>query len=95
MTELPLTPRLVRLLAAAEDIARQRGKEIVGVDHLQLAILADADAVPTQVMARLGWEPAELTTALEALIGTPSYSDPPYRAKRLDGRVFTGDARAS
>ncbi|WP_406234892.1 Clp protease N-terminal domain-containing protein [Nocardia sp. NBC_01009] len=94
MTELPLTPRLARLLAAAEDIAGELGKEVVGVDHMQLAILADADAVPTQAMARLGWDPSELTTALEALIATPSYSNPSYRARRLDGRVFTEDTRA-
>jgi ATP-dependent Clp protease ATP-binding subunit ClpA len=73
-------------MVAAADIARQHGNEVVGVDHLQLAILADADAVPTQAMARLGWEPSVLTAALEALISTPEYSNPVYRAKRLDGR---------
>jgi ATP-dependent Clp protease ATP-binding subunit ClpA len=76
-------------MAAAEDIARQHGKERVGVDHLQLAILADSDAVPTQTMSRLGWEPSELTAALETLISSTGYTNPAYRARRLDGRVIT------
>jgi ATP-dependent Clp protease ATP-binding subunit ClpA len=47
------TPRYHRVVEAAAEMARDLGHEYIGAEHLFLAILADPDAVPTQVMAEL------------------------------------------
>jgi ATP-dependent Clp protease ATP-binding subunit ClpC len=47
------TPRYRRVVETAAQVARDLGHEYIGTEHLFLAILADPDAVPTQVMAEL------------------------------------------
>ena len=47
------TPRYDRVVEAAAEMARDLGHEYIGTEHLFLAILAAADAVPTQIMAGL------------------------------------------
>lgn len=42
------TPRLEQILARAEEIAGELGHQHVGAEHLQLAILDDGHAIPTQ-----------------------------------------------
>lgn len=81
------TPRLEQLLLAAEQIARDSGSPVVGVEHFQLAILGDRDAIPTQVLVKMGWDPAEFATHLRALMDSDSYHGRTYRVSRLDGEV--------
>jgi len=57
------TPRYRRVVEAAAEMAKDLGHEYVGTEHLFLAILADSDAVPTQVMAEL-IEPAVMVARL-------------------------------
>jgi ATP-dependent Clp protease ATP-binding subunit ClpA len=47
------TPRYQQILRSAAEMATNQGHEYVGTEHLFLAILADPDAVPTQVLAEL------------------------------------------
>jgi ATP-dependent Clp protease ATP-binding subunit ClpA len=47
------TPRYRQVVEVTAKMARDLGHEYVGTEHLFLAILADPDAVPTQVMADL------------------------------------------
>lgn len=81
------TPRLEQLLQAAERIAADSGASVVGVEHLQLAILGDPDATPTQVLVEIGWDPAEFATNLRSLMDSDSYRMPTYQIARLDSEV--------
>ncbi|MFI6167012.1 Clp protease N-terminal domain-containing protein [Nocardia sp. NPDC051052] len=62
---LTRTPRLLRILDAAPDIAKAQGHDYVGVEHLMLAILADPDAVPTQHLRKLGLDPDNIAQTLQ------------------------------
>jgi ATP-dependent Clp protease ATP-binding subunit ClpA len=46
------TPRLKRILADSAQQAASRGHDFVGVEHVFLAMLADGDSVPVQVLGR-------------------------------------------
>ncbi|MEV0759562.1 Clp protease N-terminal domain-containing protein [Nocardia sp. NPDC050435] len=71
---LPDNPRLRAILAHAEEIARQAGLKAVGAEHVQLAILHDAGAIPTKVIQQLGWEPGKLAERLQAVLTSPGYT---------------------
>ena len=66
------TPRCRRVLAAAEQAARDQSHPHLGVEHLFLAIIRDRDAVPTQVLSEFG-DPAAVEAALLALMNSASY----------------------
>ncbi|MEV6559169.1 Clp protease N-terminal domain-containing protein [Nocardia sp. NPDC051756] len=71
------TPRLLRILDDAPDLAKAQGHDYVGVEHLMLAILADPDAVPTQHLRKLGLDPDNIAQTLkDAIAGT----EPPSSA---------------
>ncbi|MGW5387847.1 Clp protease N-terminal domain-containing protein [Nocardia sp. NPDC003963] len=74
--DLPYNPRLRNLLAAAEAIARDSGQRAVGAEHLQLAILGDAAAIPTQVLHKMGWDAEAFTARLRELIESAGYNGP-------------------
>ena len=80
-TEPVPTPRYRQIVAAASNIAAERGHTYVGVEHLFLAILGDPAAVPTQVLARrvdLAQAEADLRTVMESdTYKTPSPPIPP------------------
>jgi ATP-dependent Clp protease ATP-binding subunit ClpA len=87
MTELSRTPRMQQILDAAEEIAHAHGHTYVGVEHLQLAILADRDAIPTQVLEQLGIKPTRAARAIADLMEGDGYRTPRARARGLDGVV--------
>ncbi|MCX4095352.1 Clp protease N-terminal domain-containing protein [Nocardia sp. alder85J] len=68
-----LTPRMNWVLGYAEAVARERGHPEVGVDHLQLAVLHDPAAVPTQVLARLGGDRERLAELLNVALRAAAY----------------------
>ncbi|MFI0486010.1 Clp protease N-terminal domain-containing protein [Actinomadura sp. 9N215] len=45
------TPRYLRTITAADDLARRMGHSHAGVEHLFLALLRDKDGLPTQVLS--------------------------------------------
>lgn len=49
-----LTPRMVRCLERADDIADSMGHDYTGCEHVVLAIFADEEAVPTYVADQAG-----------------------------------------
>lgn len=69
------TPRYRAILANASAIARTLGHTYVGAEHLFLAIINDADAVPTQVLADTV-NPAEVDAALRAVMESHGYTTP-------------------
>ncbi|MGV9818440.1 Clp protease N-terminal domain-containing protein [Nocardia xishanensis] len=83
--EITRTPRYEQILAAAEQLARDRGDSYIGVEHLQLAILADQDAVPTQEMVAMGLDPEEIAKGLEATMRSSGYQAASGRARFLNG----------
>ncbi|MBF6460196.1 hypothetical protein IU433_14235 [Nocardia puris] len=88
--QLPLTPRLATILESAQSAAREFGYDAVGVEHLQLAILADPDAIPTEALARSG-HLDQFVAALRQVMERPGYRESTRRARRLDGSVTEGD----
>jgi ATP-dependent Clp protease ATP-binding subunit ClpA len=72
MTEPVPTPRYARIVAAASNIAKDRGHKYVGVEHLFLAIINDRGAVPTQVLAQL-IDLDEAETELRAVMESDGY----------------------
>jgi ATP-dependent Clp protease ATP-binding subunit ClpA len=72
------TPRYAQILAAANKIARDRGKQHVGVDHLFLAIIRDRAAMPTQVLAQLV-DLDQVEARLQAVMDSAGYNTPSRR----------------
>ncbi|MQY29458.1 Clp protease N-terminal domain-containing protein [Nocardia aurantia] len=68
-----LTPRMNWILGYAEAVARERGHAEAGADHLQLAVLRDPVAVPTQVLGRLGGDRERLAELVSAALGAAGY----------------------
>ena len=55
MSELPLTPRMRRLLERAAAIGEERtGTRFIGTENVLRAIVDDEDAIASQVLAELG-----------------------------------------
>ena len=48
-----LTPRMVRCLERADEIANSYGRDYTGVEHVVLSALFDSDAVPTRVAEQI------------------------------------------
>jgi ATP-dependent Clp protease ATP-binding subunit ClpA len=69
------TPRYQAILAAASRRAVDLGHDYVGTEHLLLALLADMDAVATQVLGRFA-PAAEITDELQAVMASGSYNTP-------------------
>ncbi|WP_225726509.1 MULTISPECIES: Clp protease N-terminal domain-containing protein [unclassified Nocardia] len=67
------TPRLRAILRAAETEAANRGYDFVGVEHVQLAILADPWAIPTQVIAREEGRVDRIAADLRGVLDSDSY----------------------
>ena len=49
-----LTPRMVRCLERADEIADSYGREYTGVEHVVMSVFFDSDAVPTRVAEQTG-----------------------------------------
>lgn len=56
----------------AIEIARGSGLQNVGTEHIVLAILEDAKAIPTQVLAKLG-DVTQVREQLESVIASSEY----------------------
>jgi ATP-dependent Clp protease ATP-binding subunit ClpA len=67
-----LTPRALRVLQRAQEIAGELGQEAVGTEHLLLGLLAERDGIAYQVLAGLGIAD-ETTTELRRLIASDEY----------------------
>ncbi|MBF6176542.1 Clp protease N-terminal domain-containing protein [Nocardia blacklockiae] len=81
---LTLTPRTNWVFGYAQAVARERGDDHIGPEHLQLAILDNPDAVPTQVFCRLGGEPLDIAQALRAAMRSGEY-EPSATRNRIVG----------
>ncbi len=63
------TPRMHTVLGRAATEAKYAGLDVIGTEHVFLAILEEEDSVPTQVLSRLGFVDqirTDLRTVLES-----------------------------
>jgi ATP-dependent Clp protease ATP-binding subunit ClpC len=74
-TSLIQTPRLERVLAAAQGAARRRGED-AGLRDLLLAVIAEERSLPMRICRELGVDPAPLRRAIEELPVTDSTEAP-------------------
>ena len=66
------TPRVERILAAAEDDAQRRGHNFVGTEHLLLALIGDPDGIAGQVIAQCGIA-EQVVRRVEDVFASPHY----------------------
>ncbi len=78
-------PAVEQLLAAAEQIARDRGEDWIGVEHLQLAILGTPDAAPAfELRYRMGVDTEEFARRLVEFLDAPVPGPGEHRVRPLD-----------
>jgi ATP-dependent Clp protease ATP-binding subunit ClpA len=66
---LPYTPRVIRIFAAADQLARRHKRPEIGADLLLLAALQDANGNPaTDILLSVGLHPATLVNRIESAI---------------------------
>ncbi|MFK4069868.1 Clp protease N-terminal domain-containing protein [Streptomyces sp. NPDC029674] len=66
------TPRVSKILSAADLLAQGMGHDHVGAEHIFLAILSDTEAMPTQILAE-HLSPQQVIASLEAQMNSPEY----------------------
>ncbi|MFJ1457263.1 Clp protease N-terminal domain-containing protein [Nocardia wallacei] len=81
---LTLTPRTNWVFGYAQAVARERGHDYIGPEHLQLAILDNPDAVPVHVLGRLGGEAREIAETLRTAMRSDAY-EPAASRNRIVG----------
>ncbi|BCK54124.1 Clp protease N-terminal domain-containing protein [Nocardia wallacei] len=81
---LTLTPRTNWVFGYAQAVARERGHDYIGPEHLQLAILDNPDAVPVHVLGSLGGEPREIAETLRSAMRSDAY-EPAANRNRIVG----------
>lgn len=69
---LPQTPRVERLLLAAEEIAANLHHGYLGTEHILLALIAEIDGVPARVLNELGIGETVRRRVYE-IVTSPSY----------------------
>jgi ATP-dependent Clp protease ATP-binding subunit ClpA len=85
-----LTPRMLRVLAAAADEAERRGHSFVGTEHTLLGLLSERDGIAGMVLTRLGAaDPAAKET--RKIMDSEGYDRP----QPEPGDTTRGGARAS
>jgi len=72
---LDLTPRMRRTLERAREIAEANRQEVVGTEHVILALVDDPRGIAGQVMASLGFADA-IREEVRRIIRSDGYNTP-------------------
>ena len=72
---LPLTPRVQNIMSGAQEIARRRGHDYVGTEHVIVAMIEDGDGIAASVMKHLGCAKA-IRDTFNRLLDTMPPSEP-------------------
>ena len=67
-----MTPRLQEIIRNASTLLTDVNEDIIGVEHVMMAILDDPRAIPTQVLAKFV-EPARVQRELRSLVASDGY----------------------
>lgn len=79
----PLTPRMKRTMARARELARERGHDDLGTEHVLLALIDDPNGIAGGAMHRLGYAD-RLRDEVIGIIESVGYAKPaPPRKKGL------------
>jgi hypothetical protein len=79
---MDVTPRMHRLLDRAADLGYETlGVRTVGAEHMLRAIIDDADAIPTQILVRLGVL-EQVKTELDRIMASEGYRRPSRNGQR-------------
>jgi ATP-dependent Clp protease ATP-binding subunit ClpA len=70
--EVAMTPRMQRIMRRAMAIAQDVGVPVVGTEHFTIALLEDARAMGTQVIAEQ-CDVTRIRERLNVLIASPEY----------------------
>jgi FHA domain len=89
--DLTFTPRLLRLLQAAEEAARRAGSDVLRPADVVHAFLAGPENRPRELLVREGVDPAPLI----ALLGLPPAGERPDSTRVLGGRSGASPAPAA
>jgi hypothetical protein len=85
-----LTPRMLRVIAAAADEAERRGHSFVGTEHALLGLLSEPDGIAVVVLRRLGAADAAATET-HKIMDSEGYNRPqpdPVRRGEWTGQVI-------
>ncbi len=69
VTGQDMTPRMKKILEGSQAVARQLGHNIIGTEHLLLALLQETDSKAVEILTSEGVDPEELTAAVLELLG--------------------------
>jgi ATP-dependent Clp protease ATP-binding subunit ClpC len=72
---LALTPRVQRIMAEAQRIAREAGHDYIGTEHLQLGIIAIGGGVASDVLNQLGQADA-IRDKIKEVMSSDGYNTP-------------------
>ncbi len=80
VTGQDMTPRMKKILEQSQAVARQLGHNIIGTEHLLLALLQETDCKAVEILEAEGVESEELTSAVLELLGLPPAETSPKAA---------------
>jgi ATP-dependent Clp protease ATP-binding subunit ClpA len=86
-----LTPRMKRTLERAQEIANANGQEVVGTEHVILALVDDPNGIAGQTLRGLGVADAVRAEVLR-IIRSDGYNAPSGSALRGSSGVTVRDA---
>ncbi len=64
-----MTPRMKKILEQSQTVARQLGHNIIGTEHLLLALLKESDCKAVEILSSEGVEGEEMISAVLELLG--------------------------
>ncbi len=86
VTGQDMTPRMKKILEQSQAVARQLGHNIIGTEHLLLALLQETDCKAVEIVEAEGVESEELTSAVLELLGlTPAETSPKAASSKKNG----------
>src|SRR5215468_11725989 len=89
---IPFTPRAKKVLELSLREALERGDDHIGTEHLLLGLLAEADGVGAQIVARLGASPRAVRDKVMELTGAESDPVAAEIGPRMRGVRIRADA---
>src|SRR5215470_324293 len=89
---IPFTPRAKKVLELSLREARSLGDDHIGTEHLLLGLLAEADGVGAQIVARLGASPRAVRDKVMELTGAESDPVAAEIGPRMRGVRIRADA---
>jgi ATP-dependent Clp protease ATP-binding subunit ClpA len=85
--DVPLSPRAKRVLELAQESAGRLGQDVIGTDHLLLALLKEGEGIAAMVLQKLGVRSAEVEEAVKDLVGCDPIFGNPAIDREIKGAI--------